>query len=1160
MALDDTDDGDDETGLKGLKSQIEELTDPSTSQEAQDYARKILGRNLSDPTSGAEADLMTRMENQAADARSKLQAARDKLAARRINPAEGWFALSAALGSPTKTGSFGETIGNASRSMLPFLQDKRNFEGEQDKELLGIDSQLNGIDTAQIQERLKALQGKQSNDTKMSVAALNMLGKRTRDGAGTGGTGWMSPGYKRALSEGKFKLGTPEFNRQVQIYEDQLAKQASAKAGTDEGDLSPEEDQQRRGLANERGVPYDSSDPYAGLSTKVKQTRLGMAAKDNQKVLDDLNQEAPALMQNVQDAQRFDDLIDHAPHSGAFINALENLHDPLGIAGAAHAYATGDPISQELKHITDRLTPLMRAKGSGATSNYEDQIYKGALFGLGKSPEANHVIAQGYKQVWQRQLDKTQFMNDYFAVNPKGTGARANAEWMDYVNHNPTVILNPKDPTGIPLLNPEYKNYKDYFRSKYAAPKSAPVITGDVEEDPNSATSTEITDDDNLPAIEPQRHAEGGLAEPLSESDLARLLGKALMNQSKPSPMTPVYADDSSDSDDPTAAALIALLSKQGSPGYADGGPVDTGSISSDPDNNEQSAWEDAASALAQGATLGFSDELAGSPHERKLARKELHKASVDKPVSTGMLELLGSTAPGVAASLLLRNPGGVAARLGLAGAGATISGIGTGEGETAPYTERENIPLGLKSGILGSLAAKYGVKGAFGLQDAMGFGVDKPTQSMLTAMKADQVSPDDFATGMSEARKAKVPQTIFDQLGASGARLSTMAMQRGSGDAGKLTNNLIDRNASARDRTADAVNQALKPDPYLATEKDILNRRSDEAKDAYNRMYAQFPSVKSPELFQMMKTPAGKEIAKDAFRQMQNDQVPIGPIDAKGMVRNPSLQYLDYYKQAIDKRIRNAKVNPDSKDPYSTLSDMKSRFVSSVDAATADPQTGVSPYATTRAQYGDTSSILDALHSGREEFDSETPESLQAKMKNMSYMEKDAYLSGVGENLFRQIGKPSGEGVNAAQGIVGSPDKMAKLQAIMSPADFKVFQAGLQREASMYGRSKNVLKNAGKLPGQVAESPSLSLMDTLKNLVTRGGMSESEADAHARTLMLGSKQDVADLVSRLAKASKTMSRRSKIAAVASGAGAVAGSTLFTPNPKPQTQEGDEDQ
>lgn len=71
-----------------------------------------------------------------------LQSARAALRAKRVGPsdAEKWFAIASALGQPTRTGSFGETVGNLGTLLAKYSGEKREAEEGREVKLADLDA------------------------------------------------------------------------------------------------------------------------------------------------------------------------------------------------------------------------------------------------------------------------------------------------------------------------------------------------------------------------------------------------------------------------------------------------------------------------------------------------------------------------------------------------------------------------------------------------------------------------------------------------------------------------------------------------------------------------------------------------------------------------------------------------------------------------------------------------------------------------------------------------------------------------------------------------------------------------------------------------------------------------------------------------------------
>lgn len=107
---------------------------------------------LDDPIA---SQALQRMLTSANEARTALRRAREQIVSRRYNRALPWFAVSEALSKPTRTGAFGEVMGNLSAGLAGPLREREAFEQAREKELLGLDLQSASADQQAAQAQLK---------------------------------------------------------------------------------------------------------------------------------------------------------------------------------------------------------------------------------------------------------------------------------------------------------------------------------------------------------------------------------------------------------------------------------------------------------------------------------------------------------------------------------------------------------------------------------------------------------------------------------------------------------------------------------------------------------------------------------------------------------------------------------------------------------------------------------------------------------------------------------------------------------------------------------------------------------------------------------------------------------------------------------------------
>jgi hypothetical protein len=101
---------------------------------------------------------MERMEQSTATARERLKEARERILARQYDKSLPWFAAGAALGAPTKTGSFGESLSMLNEALAGPRREQMAFQRQKDEDLLGVDTALLGMDKSSLEAAIKMAQ------------------------------------------------------------------------------------------------------------------------------------------------------------------------------------------------------------------------------------------------------------------------------------------------------------------------------------------------------------------------------------------------------------------------------------------------------------------------------------------------------------------------------------------------------------------------------------------------------------------------------------------------------------------------------------------------------------------------------------------------------------------------------------------------------------------------------------------------------------------------------------------------------------------------------------------------------------------------------------------------------------------------------------------
>lgn len=395
----------------------------------------------------------------------------------------------------------------------------------------------------------------------------------------------------------------------------------------------------------------------------------------------------------------------------------------------------------------------------------------------------------------------------------------------------------------------------------------------------------------------------------------------------------------------------------------------------------------------------------------------------------------------------------------------ATVGGIAGGAAAT-PHALSTGHPGEILAGV--GLGAPAGVLGRFSgplAERLTALGSNPASRLVARSVLEDEGNAQaasarlkQLATNMRTTARGANPnqETIADVLGPRGQATAQAALAQPDLRSQAFATQLGQRQAGTAGRVEEAVNQGLTPStPFGPEQQKLITALKTNAKPLYAQAYSQFPAIQSQELFSILKTKPGKAAAKKAAQLMQMDGQLTGKPDIMGMVRQPSLQFLDYVKRALDDQVSAARRGG-SNNEARLLGGMRDRLVNELDAATTLP-TGGSPYQAARQQYQSDAEVLDALNDGLNEFPKLTPEQVRAKVSGMSFSAKDAYRSGVAEHLFRKIGS-TGQG-NPALAIMGTNDMKAKLAALFDdPKKANAFITSLQREADMFSRTRGLL------------------------------------------------------------------------------------------------------
>jgi hypothetical protein len=369
------------------------------------------------------------------------------------------FQAAGALGKPTRSGGFGETLGNLGEAMAGPL----SKEAEK--------------------QRARAQQLQQ----------LQMA--RQKLGMEMAGTGGVDPGQAlqllKAQQDQEEEKPTPsEFERVVaQLSPEERAKAMRLKAGLPVDEVAP------------RGVPQEVSDlgPKAVaeyVSARAKEVAKGTATtQDQAPSIDPLVTGIPPVAPEFDFSKRIQDPKQRAIWMARNRDAGGKLLDKeeIGVKGdeeklnemkrflqineanqgntgpaAQYAYALSNP-NTEMTKIANFIAPSLRNPGSGATSNFDAKQFLKSTVSTGNDFAVNRNIGLAYIKAKENQRDYLDFRREYLEQN--GTLEGSARQWKNYLEAN-SIFKEPKGKGAKDVanvqLNPDRMYYRDWFRQQLA--------------------------------------------------------------------------------------------------------------------------------------------------------------------------------------------------------------------------------------------------------------------------------------------------------------------------------------------------------------------------------------------------------------------------------------------------------------------------------------------------------------------------------------------------------------------------------------------------------------------------------------------------------------------------------------------------------------------
>ena len=426
------------------------------------------------------------------------------------------------------------------------------------------------------------------------------------------------------------------------------------------------------------------------------------------------------------------------------------------------------------------------------------------------------------------------------------------------------------------------------------------------------------------------------------------------------------------------------------------------------------------------------------------------------------------------------------------------------------------------------------------------------PEHKILRGIEASGGDLEEMARGIKRGQRQGVPETLMDTGDMGTQIVAEEAIEQGSPLADDVLEEMSERMEEGRQRVAERINKSLKPYPYFEHMNRLTSDLYENARPLYEEAYRVHPGISIndvPALSKVLQTPDGKRAVKMALRLLRNRGKKIGKEDATGLVRRPSLEFLDYVKRGFD-QIISKEENMGSTTLGRSMRDLRNELRSQLDAVAPE-------YAAARSQYAGDLEVLDALQGGRDQFMRLTPEEINTEIEAMSPAEHRAYRTGVAQRLYETIHRPTSQ-LNAARRLIGSPAMREKLRLLFKKeSEARIFEEALNREMKLFDRLRRLhRRGAGKRERRLAKdiapihplrhagTLSISpLMGTLRILLHPRELGEKKADEILKILRKGTPKEIDEMVKRLAPIARhrkrLRTRRGRAAKVGAAVGAV---------------------
>ena len=330
-------------------------------------------------------------------------------------------------------------------------------------------------------------------------------------------------------------------------------------------------------------------------------------------------------------------------------------------------------------------------------------------------------------------------------------------------------------------------------------------------------------------------------------------------------------------------------------------------------------------------------------------------------------------------------------------------------------------------------------------------------------------------------------------------AALSERVLAKQKPTSRDLAQTLVETQAGASERVAQQAREALPTSrDFFDAQGAVTQRLRQIGEQDYQKAFA-VGTVRDPQIENIIKNPELASIWKEAqslarLEGRELDTKLEAVFDEAGALVGakptqdaiPDVEALDYFKRALDTQIDAGFRGSASggKSRAAALRDsIRKPLLARLDEL-------VPEYKEARSKYAGDLEVREALDYGRDMLSRKfRPQEVQKRLGEMSIAEREAVKTGALQAVLEPLEDATRRG-NVAQQIIGAgtdgTSRLAKLKAVMDPAEYDFFETALRLERDLYNRASKATGGSRTVPlaEGVAQLDALIGADRLEDAV----------------------------------------------------------------------------